>query len=45
MTDAEKKRKEKKQKDAMEAQIFKVVEKSLQSALDKALDDIMKDWK
>ena len=29
----------------MEAEIFKIMEKSLKTAMDKALDDIFKDWK
>jgi len=29
----------------MEAEIFKIMEKSLKTAMDKALDEIFKDWK
>ena len=40
----EKKRKKKKQA-ALEAEIFKIMEKSLDAALKKSLDDIFKDFK
>ncbi len=29
----------------MEAEIFRIMEKSLKTALDMALDDVFKDWK
>ena len=45
MTEQERKKKKKKQQSALEAEIFKVIEKSLDAALNKALDDIFKDWK
>lgn len=35
----------KKKQSAMEAEIFKIMEKSLKTAMDKALDEIFKDWK
>ena len=38
-------KKKKKKKSTLEAEIFKIMEKSLKSALDVALDDILKDWK
>ena len=45
MTEEERKKKKKKQQSILEAEIFKIIEKSMQQALDKALDDIFKDWK
>lgn len=42
--DKSKNRKKKKQSN-LEAEIFSIMEKSLKTALDVALDDIMKDWK
>jgi hypothetical protein len=35
----------KKKKSNLEAEIFAIMEKSLKTALDVALDDIMKEWK
>ena len=29
----------------LEAELFRIMEKSLKAAMDKALDDIFKDWK
>ena len=40
-----KKDKKKKKKSTLEAEIFSIMQKSLKAALDKALDDIFKDWK
>ena len=45
MTEQERKKKKKKQQSTLEAEIFKIIEKSLNAAVDKALDDIFKDWK
>lgn len=42
--DSDKNRKKKKQS-ILEAEIFSIMEKSLKTALDVALDDILKDWK
>ncbi len=42
--DKSKNRKKKKQS-TLEAEIFSIMEKSLKTALDVALDDIMKEWK
>lgn len=39
------KEKKKKKKSVLEAEIMSIIEKSLKTALDKALDDIFKDWK
>ena len=39
------KKKNKKKESTFEAEIFRIMEKSLKSALDVALDDIFKDWK
>lgn len=41
----EERRKKKKKESFLEAEIMAVVEKSLKIAVDKALDDIFKDWK
>lgn len=41
--DREKKRKKK--QSILEAEIMSIMEKSMKAALDKALDDIFKDWK
>ena len=38
-------KKKKKKQSTLEAEIFRIMEKSLKSALDVALDDIFKDWK
>ena len=40
MTAEEKKRKKKKQSSVLEAELFRIMEKSLKAAMDKALDDI-----
>ena len=40
----DKKKKKKKKQSTLEAEIFRIMEKSLKSALDVALDDIFKDW-
>ena len=45
MTEEERKKKKKKQQSILEAEIFKIIEKSMQDALNKAMDDIFKDWK
>ena len=37
--------KKKKKKSTFENELFSIMEKSLKVALDKALDDILKDWK
>ena len=39
------KEKKKKNKSVLEKEIFSIMEKSLKTALDAALDDILKDWK
>lgn len=41
MTAEEKKRKKKKQSSVLEAELFRIMEKSLKAAMDKALDDIV----
>ena len=38
-------KKKKKKHSTLEAEIFSIMEKSLKSALDVALDDILKEWK
>lgn len=45
MTAEERRKKKKKKQSAMETEIFKIMEKSLKTAMDKALDEIFKDWK
>ena len=44
MTDKEKKKKEKKQKDWIEAYIISVLQKSMEATLDKAVNNLFKDW-
>ena len=41
----DKDKKKKKKQSTLEAQIFSIMEKSLKTAVDMALDDIFKDWK
>ena len=41
----EKDKKKKKKKSTFEDELFKIMEKSLKITIDKALDDILKDWK
>lgn len=41
----DKEKKKKKNKSVLEKEIFSIMEKSLKTALDAALDDILKDWK
>lgn len=43
--DRDKKKKKKKSQSVLEKEIFSIMEKSLKTALDAALDDILKDWK
>ena len=45
MTEAERKKKKKKQHSIIQAQINKIIEKSLKATVDQALDEIFKDWK
>ena len=45
MTEAERKKKKKKQQSILQAEINKIIEKSLQAAVDQAMDEIFKDWK
>ena len=35
----------KKKQSVLEAEVMRIMEKSLKTALDKAMDDIFKDWK
>ena len=39
------KKKKKKGQSVLEAEIFSIMEKSLKTAMDMALDEIFKDWK
>ena len=39
------KKKKKKEQAVLEAEIFSIMEKSLKTAMDMALDEIFKDWK
>ena len=41
----EKDKKKKKRQSLLEAELFRIMEKSLKDAMDKALDDIFRDWK
>ena len=41
----DKEKNKKKKKSILEAEIMSIMEKSMKAALDKALDDIFKDWK
>ena len=41
----EREKKKKKRESILEAEIMKIMEKSMKTALNKALDDIFKDWK
>ena len=45
MSQYERDKKKKKKQSTLEAQIFSIMEKSLKTAVDMALDDIFKDWK
>ena len=41
----DKEKKNKKKQSILEAEIMRIMEKSLKTAIDLALDDIFKDWK
>ena len=41
----EKDKKQKKRHSLLEAELVRIMEKSLKAAMDKSLDDIFKDWK
>ena len=41
----EKEKRKKKKQSILEAEVMRMMEKSLKTALDMALDDILKDWK
>ena len=41
----DKEKKKKKKQSILEAEIMRIMEKSLKTAIDMALDDILKDWK
>ena len=41
----DKDKKKKKEQSVLEAEIFSIMEKSLKTAMDMALDEIFKDWK
>jgi hypothetical protein len=43
--DREKEKRKKKKQSILEAEVMRIMEKSLKTALDMALDDILKDWK
>lgn len=45
MTPRKDKDKKKKKKSVLEAEIMAILQKSMRTALDMALDDIFKDWK
>ena len=44
-SEKEREKKKKKQQSILEAEIMKIMEKGMKTALDKALDEIFKDWK
>lgn len=44
-TQKDKEKKKKKKQSILEAEIMRIMEKSLKTAIDLALDDILKDWK
>ena len=44
-TKKKKDQKENKKSSGLEHEIFKIMEKSLKTALDAAIDDVLKDWK
>lgn len=41
----EEKKKKKRKQSVLESEIFNIMEKSLKTALDMAIDDIFKEWK
>ena len=41
----DKEKKKKKKQSILEAEIMRIMEKSLKTAIDMALDDILKEWK
>ncbi len=43
--DMDKKKKKAQKKSALEAYILSIMEKSLKAAMDKALDELLKEWK
>ena len=43
--DREKEKRKKKKQSILEAEVMRIMEKSLKTSLDMALDDILKDWK
>ena len=43
--DREKEKRKTKKQSILEAEVMRIMEKSLKTALDMALDDILKDWK
>ena len=43
--DREKEKRKKKKQSILEAEVMRIMEKSLKTALDMALDDILKEWK
>lgn len=45
MSEKKKDNKKKKNKSILEDEIFRIMQASLKSAMDAALDDLLKDWK
>lgn len=45
MSEQDKKKKKKKKQSEIEKELFRIMEKSLEAAMNKALDGIFKDWK
>ena len=44
MSQKEEEKKKKKKQSVLEKEIFSIMEKSMKTALDAAVDDLMKDW-
>ena len=44
MSQKEEEKKKKKKQSILEKEIFGIMEKSMKTALDEAVDDLMKDW-
>ena len=44
MSQKEEEKKKKKKQSTLEKEIFSIMEKSMKTALDAAIDDLMKDW-
>lgn len=45
MSNPKKKKDKKKSRSILEDEVFKIIQLSMKEALDKAIDDLLKDWK